>query len=71
MWLWEPLAELQGPMHSCPLPGTDKHVFSGVRPFVRRNLDWLWGVPAREPSAAERLESRTKAWHDARRGGAA
>lgn len=31
--------------------GTDKHVFKGIRPTIRRTLDWMWGVEAPEQPA--------------------
>lgn len=42
--------------------GTDKHVFSGIRPAVRRTMDWMYGIeepPA--PTPAQRASAR-KPW---------
>eukprot|EP00798_Chlamydomonas_sp_ICE-L_P006791 gene6791-30759_t len=30
--------------------GTDKHVFSPIRPAIRRNMDWWYGVGRYDPS---------------------
>lgn len=39
--------------------GHNQHVFRGVRPAVRRTLDWLWGVEP-EPSAARIRRQRAQ-----------
>jgi hypothetical protein len=42
--------------------GTDKHVFSGIRPAVRRTMDWLYGLePPPLPPPSERASAR-RAW---------
>jgi len=44
--------------------GTDKHVFSSVRPAVRRTLDWWYGVeaPATTPVARAPAQRQRPAW---------
>lgn len=40
--------------------GTDKHVFSGIRPAVRRTLDWCYGIEA-PPTVPRRTRSQVVA----------
>jgi len=43
--------------------GTDQHIFGGIRPAVRRTLDWAWGVqkPGQQQAPQQQQQQQQQA----------